>query len=169
MTTFIPFTPEPATDVIAAYHQGRYLSIGVEISPDSLGPVNRIVTLIKGNRRIKSALALVLPTSSVEVIRDYGSGTYTLTELFALKDSWLNPPPPHPEPYRPAGFHVEIDGHTVLTATDAEIWPLPVIPTPPWRERTRRAVRKAVQARARKVGDRIAARFGYVHGSEAGW
>ncbi|SBS73839.1 hypothetical protein MHPYR_180085 [uncultured Mycobacterium sp.] len=176
--TYVAYEPEQAGDVFSAFRAMRHHSVGVMISPDPLGPVNRIVSLVRGERRIKSVLVPRLSLVGAEVKIHHESSGYTITELFALSSQqWdsrgyratngIPEPPPLP-PRRDPGWYVTIDGQVALYASDSEIWPLPPVEPVPWRVRTHRAAKRAITARARRATDAIARRFGYVHEDEAG-
>lgn len=177
MTTFLPYQPPPATDVLTAYAAFSEIppGFGILIEDDPKGPVNKIVSLVRGNldgqhERIKAALWPAGNVSSVALLR-VRSG-YTLTELFALRERrWNTTDPQEPLPPRPpAGWYVEIDHHTALFVSEADIWPTRALLAPPrvsWHVRARQTVRFHVHARARQLGDAIAHRLGYVHEDEA--
>lgn len=116
----------------------------------TLGPVNKIVTLMRGQRRIKSVLARVPVGAAVRLVRDEG------TPLIRYwSPTWQEV---DREPFRAPGWRAEIDERTVLAVTDAEIAPprTPPPPVPLWR-RMRQALREQVLADA----DWIAKRLGY--------
>ena len=134
---------------------GNTRNVSVAIKPDPLGPVNRIVELRNGDRRVKAALCRVPAGATVELV--HRRSGFDLPELFAynhrlwdtrgrhsLADAEVELPT-----YRPPGWYIEIDGQTVLYATEAEVWPLPPAPPIPWRVRTKRAVRRGIEKRLR--------------------
>ncbi len=153
---------------------GSTRNVSVAIKPDPLGPVNRIVELWSGDRRVKAALCLVPAGAAVKLVRERGG--YTLSALsklhnrlwdtqgrLSLADVELELPT-----YRPRGWYVEIAGRTVLYATDAEVQPLPPTPPIPWRVRAKRAVRRGIERRLRPHADRIAERLGYHRDDDCG-
>ncbi|OYN80445.1 hypothetical protein [Mycolicibacterium sphagni] len=164
---FFPYEPPGSVyqDVLLAFQDHRLagFGIGALVEPDPKGPVNQIVSLVQGRRRIKSALWRVPAGAEVKVVRE--TGGYTITDLCGLRggfvDRMLVPP------RRARGWYVEIDSHTVLGATDSDIWPRQSTPPVPWRQRTTQRAKTALNARARQLGDAIAHRFGYIHQSEA--
>ena len=171
--TEIPYEPprREFADTLLAFRDFEMASAwGVRVEPDPLGPVNKIVSLRRGGRRVKSVLCPVPVGAKVQLVRD--DGGYTVDELFALKsDIWARRPygpdtftaavPPRREP----GWRVEVDDKTVLAVTDAELRPpIPPKPRVPLRQRIRRAVR----ARARAWADQIAGQLGYHRADECG-
>ena len=128
---------------------------------------------------MKGAVVRVPAGAAVQLVRDEGG--WSLSEVFALREQiWASRDLPPgtvvveggKEPAwlsRPAwapGWHVDVDGRTVLFASDAEIWPPPVLPRPSWRVRMSRRVRRGAVLRARALGDAVAHRFGYIHQDE---
>ncbi len=146
----------------------RRSSLAVKVEPDPLGDVNRIVRLVRlgshftnGDVFVKAVVAPVSAGADVQLVRDEGG--YRYRSLFGEFDG--------DDAERPAwapGWHVEVDGRTVLTVSDAEIWPPPTPPTIPARVRITKVVRQAINRRARAIGDAIAHRFGYRHEDEIG-
>jgi hypothetical protein len=163
--TFVPYKP-PAlmfNDTFLAYGAFASPHIGVLIEPDPLGPVNKILTLVCGDRRIKSALHPVGVGTVCRVERE--TGGYSLTEVFALRERrWGDPESDIGLPPRRApGWHITIDGRTVLYATEAEVHPPSPLPRVPWRTRAHKATRTAVRTRVRALGDQVAGSLGYHH------
>lgn len=140
----------------------------VRIENDPLGPVNKVVTLMRGGRRVKSVLCPVPKGATVRLVRDEGG--YSLQELFALKELvWRTDRTGDGRrvatghvPYRMPGWRVEIDDRTVLTVAD-EHTPYVAPPVPLWRR-----FRSWTTKRARSAADGLARRLGYVRESEAG-
>lgn len=170
MTT-IPYQPPQRefADTLLSYRD--YVMAGnwsARIDPDPLGPVNRIVSIWCGDRRVKAGLAHVPVGAEVRLTR--AEGSWTMTEVFALRERiWdargRGEEPEYP-PVRARGWYVEVDGREVLYVSDAECAPVVPAPVIPWRERTRRKVKQDIRKQARSVGDRIAHRFGYHHEDE---
>lgn len=166
------YEPEPSMyeSILTAYQKLSGPVVGCLVEPDPLGPVNKIATLVVDGRRIKSVLWRIPAGADVQIRRAHDG--WTIDELFSLRSRMWDTrgqgePEPQIEPPRMPGWCIEIDGHEVLYVPDCEIWPRPTAPAVPWRERTRRAVRSTLRTRARKVGDAIAHRFGYIHEDEA--
>lgn len=164
MTTIeIPYAPPERMfqDTILAFNDMRMASTWrALIEPDPFGPVNKIVTLMRGNHRVKSVLWPVRDPGAVKVVRD--DGAWSMTELFELQHRFwdsrgTNTPPPVIH-HRVPGWRIEVDGHTVLTVTDAEMSP-PYTPPPPpplWRR-----MLTALREQARADLDAVAGRLGY--------
>ena len=155
------------TDTFTAFQAfveaGLSCSVRVAITPDPLGPVNRIVTLRNGERRVKATLRRVPAGAKVELIHEHGM------RYSGLGWRTLNGLPEEPEPeWRAPGWYVHLDGQVVLYATAAEVWPLPPVPPVPWRVRARRAARRVIRERVRPHADRIAERLGYHRDDDCG-
>ena len=140
----------------------------VRVEPDPLGPVNKVVKLLHGERLVAAVVTQVPAGASVRLVRDEGG--WTMNEVFALRqriwDARDRGEEPEYPPHRPPGWRVEIDGRTVLAVTDAELAP----PRPPaprialWRR-----MRTALLTQARADADWIAGRLGYHRDDEYGW
>ena len=172
-TEFHAYEPEAPMleSVFTAYQQITGPTVGCLIEPDPLGPVNRIVTLVYGKRRIKSTLVGWHTLVGAEVKIRHESGHFRITEMFNMvSQQWEvrggGTRPVELPPVRDPGWYVEVDGETVLYASDLEIHPLTPALTVPWRLRARKAAKARLKTWARATSDRIAARFGYVHESE---
>jgi hypothetical protein len=181
----VPVSTELLQDSLLSFQAFTGPQVSVRITPDPLGPVNKILTLMVDGRPIRSVLHPVGVGTVVRV--EHESGGYGLGELFALQSrSWggrgwrsLNgePEPPEPElpPRRQPGWYIEVDGRVVLYATEAEVRrPVTVmIGRGSWRSRVtgaRRAARLAIRRRTRALADRIAKPFGYHHEDDCtGW
>lgn len=150
------------------------------IDPDPLGPVNRIVSIWHGKRRVKAGLAHVPVGANVELIHEPG-GSYTIGDLHAMagrmwdRRGYLSTdgiPDPLP-PRRAPGWYVTVDGRTVLYASDAEIWPAPKpIPVGALKSAQDRAqaAKRWLLAQPRAATDRLARRLGYHREDECtGW
>lgn len=151
--------PDAFEDTLTAFRQIVGGHIRLRIDPDPLGPVNKILTLMDGERRIKAGLAHIPVGATVRLLRDEGS--WTMRELFSLRDRlWdartAGGPPIEITDIRPPGWRVEVDGRCVLFAPDTRP-PLPPPPNIPWRRRARRAMDR----RARALADAVATRLGY--------
>lgn len=70
--TYIPYEPpQPEFEsVLTAFHVIAGPRMAVRIDADPLGPVNRIVRLMAGERCIKSALAHIPNGATVRLLRD---------------------------------------------------------------------------------------------------
>lgn len=158
----IDYHPEPSgfNDTLLAFQVFAGPRISALIEPDPLGPINKLVTLMVGERRIRTTLCHVPPGAQVRVVRD--EGAWTLGNLFAFRDRlWDSRGSAEPEPaidIQPPGWRIEINGRTVLTVTDAKMAPpRPPAPRVPLWRRMRRAMREQLRADA----DWIAGRLGY--------
>ena len=146
-------------DTILAFRDAQLAGIwAARVEPDPLGPVNKIVTLMRGQRRVKSVLTRVPAGANVRVVRDEGG--WTMQEVFALReriwDSRGRGEQPELPPVHEPGWRIEIDGRTVLAVTDAELAP-PCAPPPPpplWR-RMRTALREQLRADVDAVAKRL--------------
>lgn len=161
--TYIPYQPPrpELADTILAFQAFAGPQVGAVIESDPLGPVNKIVTLMVGDRRIKSALCPVGVDSEVTVGRE--SGAWSLENLFAPL-WWNNPGGSRPEigVARPPGWFVEVDGRRIIEVDDDEIRPpAPKPPRPPWHRRARHALTSAVRRHVRADLDAITRRLGY--------
>lgn len=165
MSEFIAYEPPGPRlhDTLLAYHRLTAPQIGVTISADPLGPVNKVVRLVRrhGDRdhTIKAALVHVPQGARVAVERHYGRPQITLWTEWWQEIAR--------DPGSPAGWYVTVDDRVVLRATEAECAPPPpVAPRSAWRIRLRRNA----AGRARAVADRAAARLGYRRADEeADW
>lgn len=161
--TFIPYEPpEPMyQDTMLAFKAFSAPQMAALIEPDPLGPVNKIVSLIAGVRRVKSVLCRVPAEARVEV--SYESGGWTIDEVFALRqriwDSRGTGEKPELPPSRVPGWYISIDDRVVLHATEAEVNP-PSTWTPPriplWQR-----MRRALTEQLRTDADALAKRLGY--------
>lgn len=162
MTEFVPYEPPQLqlADTMLAYRDLQRASTwGVRIDADPLGPVNRIVTLMRGTTRVASILCPVPAGATVRLVRD--EGAWNIDALFALRDAnWRTGDKPDID-IRPPGWRVEIAGRTVLAVTDAEMHTPTPAPHVPWYLRAHRAMRRALIAQARTDADAIANRLGY--------
>jgi len=171
MSDYIPYEPPESafSDTLLAFKVFAGPRIGAIIEPDPLGPVNKIVTLMCGQRRIKSVLTPVPKGAVVRLVRD--EGMWTLRNVVALRerlwDSRGSGEPPPAIDIRPPGWRVEVDGKTVLAVTDVEMAPpRPPAPRVPLWRRMRKALREQVRADA----DRIAHKLGYHRDDDCtGW
>lgn len=161
-TEWIPYAPPRPMlhDTFLAYSTLTAPQIGVTISPDPLGPVNKIVRLVRrhGDRdhTIKAALVHIPQGAHVAVEHTAGRPSLTL-----WTEGWQEIAR---DPGSPPGWYVTVDDRVVLRATYAECaLPLPVPPPLPWRVRVRRTVNR----RVRSVADRLADRLGYRRDDEA--
>lgn len=133
----------------------------VRVSADPLGPVNKIVTLMRGGRRIKTVLCRVPVGATVRLVRDEGSGYRVWGPTWRQLNNADYDLPPYQEP----GWRVEVNDRTVLAVTDAEmIPPRPPAPKVPLWTRMRRVLRDQVRADA----DWITGRLGYHRNDECG-
>lgn len=151
-------------DTILAFKDFQMASAwSVRVSADPLGPVNKIVSLMRGGKRIKSVLCLVPAGANVRLVREEGSG------YRGWDHSWNQVPVSvyrNFPPYREPGWRVEVNGETVLTVTDAEMRPPYVAPPPPplW-TRMRKVLREQVRADV----DWVAGRLGYHRDEDCGY
>lgn len=140
------------------------------VEDDPRGPVNQIVTLMHGQKRIKSALWPVPEGATVRVIRD--GGGYSIDDLIALKAAYWRTEYGQKVatvhiPARQPGWRVEVNGKTVLTVTDDEMRPPrpPAPKTPLW---TR--MWKVLREQLRSDTDWLAGKLGYHRDDECrGW
>lgn len=174
MTTYVSYEPprrEFADTMLAFKDFEMASSWGARIAPDPLGPVNKIISVMYGGRRVGKAVLWHVPAGAVVKLVRVSDG-YTIDELFALREQFYKfgrdaYSAPNLSARRAAGWAIEVDGREVLYVPDSEIWPpTPVAPVP-WRLRAVQRVRTRLQGWGRAVGDRVASRFGYVHESEA--
>jgi hypothetical protein len=159
--TDYPYQPPERefADTILAFRDFELASTwSVRVEPDPLGPVNKIVTLMRGGQRVCSVLCPVPVGASVRVIREEGTPRVRLWSFdWDELDDVM--------PYWPPGWRVEVDGRTVLTVTDAEMH-TPASPPPPvplWRR-----MRQALREQLRTDADWIAKRLGYHRDGECG-
>lgn len=141
-------------------HAGAGVTARVDEYP--FGPLNKIITLMVGQRRTRSVVWPVNKGDRVTVGRhpgrawSYGPGWRALTggtDPVAEQGRLL------------PGWYVEVNGFRVIEVDDADLWP-PVPPAPrvPWSTRACRAL----VARRRVLLDRIAGRYGYHHDDTCG-
>lgn len=135
------------------------------VESDPLGPVNKIVSLMRGQRRVKSVLCPVPAGADVRVVRDERG--WTIDEVLALQNTrWLMDDNigTLPDPREP-GWRIEINGRTVLSVTDAEMrTPYTPPPPPPLWHRMRTALREQLRADV----DAVAKRLGFHRADECG-
>lgn len=163
VTRAIPYEPPEREyqDTLLAFKDMQHASyIAAHVENDPLGPVNKIVTLIAGQRRIKSVLTPVPAGASVRL-------TNTIVPVGPVRVQW--PGNIYSSKWQRAayGWCVEINDRVVLTATDAECQP-PMPPAP--RIPLRRRMISAIRTQLRTAMDAIAKRFGYHRDSDCtGW
>lgn len=157
----LPYQPPERefSDTILAFRDFELASTwAVRIGPDPLGPVNSIVTLMGGRRRVKSVLYPIREGSVVRLVRDEGSPRIRLWSA-----TWEDLGEPFGAPRVP-GWRVEVDERTVLTVADAELHTPYVAPRVPLSRRLRSWATK----HARSAADGAAGRLGYVREGEGG-
>ena len=158
--TDYPYEPPERefSDTLLAFRDFELASTwGVRVENDPLGPVNKIVRLMRGQRRLKSVLWPVSPGADVRLVRDAGTPRVTIWAA-----NWT---PIDELPYRPAGWRIEVDGTTVLSITDAEISAPATLRRPiPWRTRAQWRLRKWFYAAV----DRVVVPLGYHHEDDCG-
>lgn len=122
--------------------------MSIEIQNDSLGPINKHVTLLNHGYPVKSVLYPVKEGSVVEF------GNVPMD----LGPSWreING---YPDPDKATSvlpfWYVDVDGKRIMQVCDYETWPpMPSTPKMPRRERLRRWYQG--------IPDRIAGHFGFV-------
>lgn len=158
--TVYPYEPPERMyqDTILAFKDFQMASTwSVRVEPDPLGPVNKIVTLMRGQYRVKSVLAPVPAEAVVKAGYDGGTGWSMFGGLGWRALSGLGEDP-EPEPYRPPLWFVEVDDRRVLEVPEHETWP-PTPPSPPvplWRR-----FRHWTTRHARTAADGLAGRLGY--------
>ena len=78
--TDYPHEPPSASSATPAGVQGLRAGVhlGVRVENDPLGPVNKIVRLMRGQRRLKSVLWPVSPGADVRLVRDAGTPRVTI-------------------------------------------------------------------------------------------
>lgn len=161
--TYIPYEPPESgfSDTLLAYKVFAGPRMAALIEPDPLGPVNRIVRLMSGERCIKSALAHIPNGATVRLLRDEVS--ISIREVFAHRERLWGAREAGGKPIeivaiQPPGWRVEVDDRTVLQVLDSELRPPPPPPPKiPWRRRTR----CKIDRRARAAADAVAKRLGY--------
>lgn len=130
------------------------------IEPDRLGDVNSVVTLMNGDRRIRSVLTRVPDQATIVVGYDPGQfypwlsgpGWRTMNGMPELED---------PAKSKFPSWYIEIDGIRVLDVPEHETYPpLPPKPRVPLHQRARK--------HARAWANRLAERFGYHHEDDCG-
>ena len=139
----------------------------VQIQDDPHGPVNKIITLARYGKPVKTILYPLQPDDEIALVRDPGStwadgpGWRSLSGLG--KD-------PEPEPYRPPSWRVEVDGKTIMSITDTQIAALTPAPKPAPRKPLHTRLRRALTEQTRKDLDAVAKHLGY-HRDEhcTGW
>lgn len=156
--TKIGYTVPVATEVIVGGPTPR-----LTVENDPLGPVNKIVTLWVGERRIRTVLTPVHTGSTVRL--SYDAGTPLIRYWGPTWEELNGIPGIEHEPYRPASWCVEVDGKRVIKVPVAECQPpRPPAPRVPLRTRAGRVIRK----RWRATTDAIATRLGYHREGECG-
>lgn len=147
------------SDTILAFRDFQLASTwSVRLAPDPLGPVNRIVTLMRGGRHVKSVLYPVNVGTTVRLVRDEGTARIRLWSA-----TWEDLGEPF-GPARAPGWRVDVDDRTVLTVTDAELHtPYVAPPVPRWRR-----FRHWTARTARSAADGLAGRLGYHREGECG-
>lgn len=143
----------------------------VRIDPDPLGPVNRIVRLMRGGQQVRACLDRVPVGAQVRLVRD--EGRLTIREVFGdLERIWaareVGGNPIEIEAIELPGWRVEVNDQTVLAVTDAELQPPRTVPHIPWLIRAYRALKAAAVQQVRADMDAIAGRLGYHRDDECG-
>lgn len=169
MTDYAFLPPEREfADTLLAFRDFEMASTWrVRVAPDPLGPVNKIITLMRGGKRVRSVLWPVPVGATVTLKRD--GGAWTLSNLQAMRnamwDSQGSSEPPPRIDVRPPGWCVEVDGHRVLEVPDSEIRPPAPLRRPiPWRTRAQWRLRKRFYAAV----DRVVVPLGYHHEDDCG-
>ena len=123
--TDYPYEPPERmfSDTMLAFRDFELASTwGVRVESDPLGPVNKIVRLMRGQRCLKSVLWPVPAGADVRLVRSL------------------------------PGWRVEVDGTTVLSIADAEIpTPVTLRRPIPWRTRAQWRLRKWFYAAVDRV------------------
>lgn len=164
-------------DTLGAFAAFRDQRPGVcaTIEDDQLGSVNKIVRIcrVHGGHRIPVKAVLVPITAGTTVTLSRDETTWGIAEIMTLREGSWRIPPEHPVPLRELptapGWRIDVDGLTVLRVPDYDIWPQSPAPRVPMRLRATQAARRAAGKRARKLGDAIAHRFGYIRDDEDRW
>lgn len=168
MTWWAEYPYEPPerefADTLLAYRDFVTASMwSVRIEPDPLGDVNRIVTLMCGDRRVKSVLC---PASEALTARvGYDPGTPLIRCWSPGWRELAGLPGIDPEPYRPPSWYVEVDGERIIDVPESQTWPPR---TPPPRTPLGRRARQAVLRQMRAGADRITGWLGYHRADECG-
>lgn len=122
--------------------------VGVIVRTDPLGPVNKILTIVRHNgdgtaTGLKSRLYPIRAGQAVQLVHDVGAW-----DLIGGGPAW----------------RVEVDEQTVLTLTDAELWtPSVAPPVPLWRR-----FRHWTARTARSITDGLTGRHRHLHEGECG-
>lgn len=160
--TDYPYEPPQRefSDTLLAFRDFRDAStMRVRVEPDPLGPVNKIVSLWRGQHRVKAVLTRVPVGATVRCGLDYGSPRVRFfTSAWEQVGRYEG---------RLASWYVEIGGRRVIDVPEHELIPprLPT-PTPLLREQMRRALRE----QARAALDAVARRIGYHRDADCtGW
>jgi hypothetical protein len=162
MTYDVAYTPpEPMfQDTLLAFQAFSRPQVSARIEPDPLGPVNKIVSLMVGERRIKSVLWHVPVGAAIEVAHEDGMRGYFSAfsgpGWRALNGLSVEP---EVETYCPPGWYIKINNHVALYATEREVNP-PSIYVPP-RVLLWRRMRQVLDSQVRADLDAIAKRLGY--------
>ena len=163
--TDYPYEPPERmfSDTMLAFRDFELASTwAVRVEPDPLGPVNKIITLMRGGQRIKSVLRPVATGTTVRMGFQGGTG-------LAIGPGWramLGYADVEREHYRPPTWWVEVDGRRVIEVAEHEILLPPAAPRRPipWRTRAQWRLRKWFYAAA----DRVVVPLGYHHGDDCG-
>lgn len=162
--TDYPYEPPERmfSDTMLAFRDFELASTwAVRVEPDPLGPVNKIITLMRGGQRIKSVLRPVATGTTVRMGFQGGTG-------LAVGPGWramLGYADVEREHYRPPAWWVEVDGRRVIEVAEHEIpAPAPLRRPIPWRTRAQWRLRKWFYAAV----DRVVVPLGYHHGDDCG-
>jgi hypothetical protein len=117
-------------DTLLSFQAFAGPQIAAQISPDPLGPTNRIIRLTRNGEPVGRAVLRPVPVGSAVSLTRQPRRWGAMAPLFAMPT-----------------YVVAVDGKPVLEVPESDLWPRPEPPkSPPWRSRVRRATKQRLRA-----------------------
>jgi hypothetical protein len=144
--------PKPMFEsTLSAFQAFTAPHIGVRISTDPLGPVNKSIRLVCNGKPVSRAV--LYPVNVGSTVSIERRPTVPAGDPFEW--GWISS----------MDYVVKVDGRTVLTVPESDLWPKPAPPKgPSWRSRARTATKR----RLRAWMDAGMLRIGYSPSNETG-
>ena len=149
-------------------HKDTLTAWSVQIRNDPHGSVNKIITLARYGKPIKTILCPLQPDDEVNLVRDHNQ--YSIDEVLTAHNKFWETGEIPQFTQREPGWRIVVDGKTIMSITDTQIAALTPAPKAAPRTPLRTRLRRALTEQTRKDLDAIAKHLGY-HRDEhcTGW